>query len=872
MVKRILLVEDTDPTLLEPVDAALRETGYDVVRRRQGDAQETFSQTQTDLVFIDLRLPAAVEVCEGIREDPDGAIVPIIFIGTGDEAVQSPADALSHGGDFFFRHPVHVESVLTKVKTYIGEGLGSAGATSPPVSPLAADSPVSALFEVDDAPAPAVEGASTGVSSAPGDVAADTSLGLPQFSWSSDDYPDLDTDAVTESSGLADAADALLEDIKTREHELEAEAARAQAETEARVRAEAEAEARRRAEEEAKAEAAVRAQAEEKARAEAEEKARGEEAAALAEAEEKAREEASRAEVAAQERAEAEERARAEAAAQARAETEEKAREEAAARARVEAERQRAREEEEEAARVRQREEEEEAARARQREEEEEAARARQREEEEEAVRARQREEEEAARARQRAEKEEEARQAAEAETLRRRAELEARRQAEETARQQAEEEIARRHAEAEARKQAEAEARRRAEEAARQRAEEEAQARAAEDARRRAEESARERESSEVRPQPPPLPAVAVTDVQVRETSNAGAGVDVARVRDNYGAFDKQRDIAEAMFRFHREGFTGRVDFTAGERQKVIFFEQGRPVQIHSSQAFDRMEEYLYREGKITRTQYQSVRVKRLEGPRRIGAYLLTEGYLKPEELFAVVRGHLEEGLYGLYEWDAGSFTVSAERAPEDERVMLDLDPRRLIFEGIRRKYLMPRLMARVGGPSSLLAPVPEMALDAEALGLSAEERQLCRLLDGTRSVEDLVFSTGLGELRTYQLLLGLMVIQYAQVLVRGIESSDMDSRGYADAIDRERILDKVEQVRKLDYFQILGVPRNATPYEITRAHQRILKEFDPDRYGDAIRGDLHDELLEINRVLDDARQVLADEDLRQAYARHLI
>ena len=34
-------------------------------------------------------------------------------------------------------------------------------------------------------------------------------------------------------------------------------------------------------------------------------------------------------------------------------------------------------------------------------------------------------------------------------------------------------------------------------------------------------------------------------------------------------------------------------------------------------------------------------------------------------------------------------------------------------------------------------------------------------------------------------------------------------------------RIQEKVEHVRKLDYFQILGVPQVATPYEIDRAYE---------------------------------------------------
>ncbi|MEE8410278.1 MAG: DUF4388 domain-containing protein, partial [Myxococcota bacterium] len=315
----------------------------------------------------------------------------------------------------------------------------------------------------------------------------------------------------------------------------------------------------------------------------------------------------------------------------------------------------------------------------------------------------------------------------------------------------------------------------------------------------------------------------------------------------------------------------TGRIDFTSDNRQKTIFFERGGPVDAYSSQIFDRMEEYLYREGKITRAQYQDVRVKGLRNPRKIGAYLVTEGFLKPNELFDAVRGHLMAVVFGVFEWEEGSYGFMPERVEEDDRVTLDIDPRALIVEGIRRKYLMTRLMNRLGAPSSLLAPRPEATLDAEALGLTGEEKQVARLLDGTRSIEDLVFSTELPAQRVYQVLTALVTVGYAEVRVRGVEGIAEDGTSASDAIDRQRIREKLEQVRKLDYFQVLGMPHAATPYEIDLAYERVMHEFESNRFSETIRREMQEDLQEIERVIDDARQVLHNESLRDAYARHL-
>ncbi len=675
-------------------------------------------------------------------------------------------------------------------------------------------------------------------------------------------------------------------------------------EAEERLRREAELKARRDLEER------MRREAEEQARREAEERARREsEEQARREAEERARREAEE-----QARREAEERARREAEERARREAEEQARREAEERARREAEELARRAAEEQARR-----EAEEAARreeARRRAEEE----ARRQEE----VRRRLEEEEEA---RRRAEAEAEALRLAEEEIRQQRLAEEARRRAEEEAKRRAEEE--RRRLEAEA----EAEARRLADEARRKleeeleraeaerRAAEEAKERAAEEVRRRSEEAARRKfapakpvaargepesgltiaatlmplsgsKSSELQPPsviedmeprpgvPSPLVEASTETTQpLAQSLVASMSATPARVRPHLraftpeeGTFNASADMADLLAEAFRQQVTGRIDFTSGTRQKSVVFERGQPVDAYSSQVYDRMEEYLAREGRITKAQYQEVRVKGLRGPRRIGAFLVSEGYLRPDELFTAVRGHLEELVYSLFEWDEATYAYVAEHVDDDNRVTLERDARALVTEGIRRKYLLPRAVQKLGSPSSLLTRTdPEGRIDADALGLTTEERQIARLVDGSRNVDDIVFSSGLGALRVYHVLSALCATGYAEVAVRGIEGLSLNGATDLDGIDRQRILERVEQVRQADYFQILGISRGATTYEVEAAFDRITRELAPPRLSPAIRGALKNEIDEIERVLEDARDVLRDQRMRESYARNL-
>jgi len=335
-------------------------------------------------------------------------------------------------------------------------------------------------------------------------------------------------------------------------------------------------------------------------------------------------------------------------------------------------------------------------------------------------------------------------------------------------------------------------------------------------------------------------------------------------------GILSVGHDAAAVFFDIWSQQVTGRIDFVAEPHRKSLYVENGLSVAIVSNHQSDRMEEYLLREGKITRAQYQAVRSRGIEGSRRIGSYLVTEGHLKPAELFPMVQGHMVDIALSLFEWETGTYHYLPERATEDVKVAVDRETPALIVEGIRRKHLLPRLMERVGAPSSLVTIRRLEERDLTVLGLDAAEIRLTRLFDGTRSVEDAVFATGIGLMRAYQVLSVLCAMDLAEVSVRGVEGVDASGATSGDGIDRQRIRGKIDQVREQDYFQILGVPRNATPYEIDRAATKLLQEFSSERFSTPVRRELATEITEIVDTVTQAHAVLADDRLREAYAQH--
>jgi hypothetical protein len=182
---------------------------------------------------------------------------------------------------------------------------------------------------------------------------------------------------------------------------------------------------------------------------------------------------------------------------------------------------------------------------------------------------------------------------------------------------------------------------------------------------------------------------------------------------------------------------------------------------------------------------------------------------------------------------------------------------------EGVRRRWLAPRVDALLGGAGTLLAPVAGGPSPAD-LALSADERRAITLADGLRTLDEIVSASPLDALTTRQVLAACVLV--GTLSVRLLQAGRPAAAATA-AIDLARVKDKLDQVRRADYFTVLGVGRLCTPHEVREASERLSVEFDPGRYGGVRDDGLPGKLSEILQVVQDARDVLADERLRQEY-----
>jgi hypothetical protein len=421
------------------------------------------------------------------------------------------------------------------------------------------------------------------------------------------------------------------------------------------------------------------------------------------------------------------------------------------------------------------------------------------------------------------------------------------------------------------------------------------------------------------------PSPAVAeLRDEGGQRTQDHGAAVPAAgaapvSIRDDAAGtpapYDSGTigtpDIAILLGRIHTEQLSGRLTFRRGLAKKTIYFERGAPVYASSNLPEDRMGEMLSRQGRLTREQRaKGSQILETTG-RRIGGVLVELGALKESELAPLVRRHYEEITYSVFAWpeggdapaEDGEWTMGPERLDEEEPIRLDEPAPALVMEGIRRKYTTPRLLRRLGGGTQvmqLLVSGTAASAVLDDMGLSDEERTAVRRFDGVRTLDEIRAAANVGEDIVCGVAWALVSLRLASV-TRAVDAettlpkvalaaagngtvhpaaastepapaSDAARDKERDqAIDRARVLSRYALVEEGDYFEVLGLPREASAHEVRRAHQALSREMSAAGLDPEVAAELDGPLRAIRAVLDEGARVLGDPRLRRRYQAQL-
>lgn len=230
------------------------------------------------------------------------------------------------------------------------------------------------------------------------------------------------------------------------------------------------------------------------------------------------------------------------------------------------------------------------------------------------------------------------------------------------------------------------------------------------------------------------------------------------------------EASLPELLASISRSRETGVLNFHDMGRWKAVYFKDGAIIFATSNLPDDRLGEFLLKEGKITIRDFLEAS-KLIKPGKRLGAVLVEEGILSPDELFLSINQHVVEIVYSLFDWSRGEYEFVMKDLSAEGPVTLDLSTEKVILEGIRRLRDFTRVYAGVGSVDTVLRQSDRAETLVYKLELDEDESQILSQVNGRLNVEQIISMSYLSNFETLRILYGLVA---AGVLMRGAVVSE--------------------------------------------------------------------------------------------------
>jgi tetratricopeptide (TPR) repeat protein len=220
----------------------------------------------------------------------------------------------------------------------------------------------------------------------------------------------------------------------------------------------------------------------------------------------------------------------------------------------------------------------------------------------------------------------------------------------------------------------------------------------------------------------------------------------------------------------------TGCLTVTDRSNFGYIYFEAGRVIYASVLNRPDRLGEILVKNGAIQPDELsRAMEEQGKEGQRRLGDILVGFGAISSQDLQKWVTLQVEEAVYHLFSWNQGTFQFNPDELPDEDQVLLvTLSADGLLLEGARRVDEWSQIEREVHS-LDLVYKVGRDPQEAEGVELSRNQKKLLPLLDGTRTVRELVEESGLVEFETGKAIYELVQAGFLQnVGERALEAEE--------------------------------------------------------------------------------------------------
>jgi hypothetical protein len=324
------------------------------------------------------------------------------------------------------------------------------------------------------------------------------------------------------------------------------------------------------------------------------------------------------------------------------------------------------------------------------------------------------------------------------------------------------------------------------------------------------------------------------------------------------------------------RQRFSGCLAFEVDQGLRRIVFKDGDVVIAASAVHGESLVAFLSQRGDLSPETAAQIEHRIPTFGRHAGAALIARGLLEQGELWPVLRAHSEWVLAQLFIIERGTVQIEhpvQERLAAEPSVFGGATGAEVLVEVVERTTPPAQALDHLGSTSATFKPGSAIGL----LGECALGPELTKLVSRAQAttLAQLLEEADEPMLPCVLYALGLLeVLRKVEVEpVPAPRSPGLRAAPEPDQIDDDAVRARVQARRALvdegDYFALLGVPRQATGYDIRRSYAELRRQFDPGQLLRQNTLDLADDVDTILEVLEEAYEILRDQQRRERYRR---
>lgn len=227
---------------------------------------------------------------------------------------------------------------------------------------------------------------------------------------------------------------------------------------------------------------------------------------------------------------------------------------------------------------------------------------------------------------------------------------------------------------------------------------------------------------------------------------------------------------IGAVMNVIHAEHLSGKLRLMRDASTITVTFREGAVALAEARNGGDefRLGRFLVEEAALTQGQLEAALAEGSQVP--LGTRLLRAGTISEDVLRRVLTRQSSELIYDVLRWRKGRFEfVRESSAPLAYETNLKISVANLLIEGYRRVEEWQHLESALGPFDSVFVQVPDAHNQIDFEALAPGERAVLSLIDGTRTVREVMLASSFSSFDTAR---ALVQFSAAKVVVR---------RGYA-------------------------------------------------------------------------------------------